>query len=200
MPYTKIKHNKGTTTLTRVEDRSQQESIEQTLTSHDDPRPEFVTALQALTAWVVDVCDLPADYAEDMRITGVSLSPGEYGGCVVTALKSVSGANAPVVINTPHVPETPTSENGPSLPAAVCEMLASLEGEADKFWRGERAQAELFDAPAGGVEITEPYAPPAGATATLSVNGGPAVDLDDEAAVREALTPLFEELAGKVYP
>lgn len=199
MPYTKIKHNKGTTTLTRVEDRSQQESIEQTLTSHDDPRPAFVEALQALTAYVVRVCELPRGYAEDMRITGVSLSPGEYGGCVVTALKSVSGANAPVVINTPHVPEVATSDNGPCLPPWACEMLATLEAEADRFWKGERAQVEMFTE-SGEVQITEPYTPPNGSTATLSVNGGPAVDLDDEAAVREALTPLFEELAGKVHP
>lgn len=51
-----------------------------------------------------------------------------------------------------------------------------------------------------GVEITEPYTPPQGVTATISVNGGPAVDMDDEAAVAEALTPLVEKLAGKVHP
>lgn len=193
MPYTKIKHNKGTTTLTRVEDRSQQDSIEQTLTSHDDPRPEFVEALQALTAWVVDVCDLPDDYDEGMRITGVSLSPGEYGGCVVTALKKVSGANAPVVINTPHVPETPTSDEAPCLPPNVIEMLATLEDEADKFWRGERAQAELFDAPAGGVEITEPYEPAPTDEATISINGGPQVPMS---AVRSALDVLKKRKRG----
>lgn len=182
MPYTKIKHNKGTTTLTRVEDRTAKESIEQTLTSHDDPRPEFVTALQALTAWVVDVCDLPDDYDHDMRITGVSLSPGEYGGCVVTALKKVSGANAPVVINTPHVPETPTSDESPCLPPPVCAMIATLEEEADKFWRGQRAQAEMFDGPACGVEITEPYE-----GTTVSINGGPEIPVEAITSAANAL-------------
>lgn len=162
MPYTKIKHNKGTVTLTRVEDRSTTDSVEQTLTSHDDPRPEFATGLQALTSWVVRICQLPLDYADGMRITGVSLSAGEYGGVVVTALKSVDGATAPVVINTPHVPETPTSDAGPCLPRDTIQLLETLEVEADKFWRGERAQADMFDPPpAGGVTITEPYEPSA---------------------------------------
>jgi hypothetical protein len=84
------------------------------------------------------------------------------------------------------------------LPETTLRQLAALEEEADKFWRGDRAQADLFDGPvAHGVEITEPYQPAEGVTATVSVNGGPAVDLDDIAAVHEALTPLFEELAEK---
>lgn len=239
MPYTKIKHSKGTTTLTRVEDRSSTDSVEQTLTSHDPPRPEFVTALQALTAWVVRICELPINYADGMTITGVSLTLGEYGGCVVTALKKVDGANAPVVINTPHVPETPTSENGPALVSSTIQLLSALEDEADKFWRGERAQLDAFegegapesegerleglsdddfeqrcadhlaqgenDADVSGrtTEHTERVLDAIDRTlagvgrATISVNGGPEVDLDDTEAAMNAMRPMFDELASR---
>lgn len=211
MPFTKIKHNKGTTTLTRVEDRSANDVVEQTLTSSDDPRPEFVNALQALTSWVVRICDLPIDYANEMRITGVSLSLGEYGGCVVTALKKVSGANSPVVINTPHVPETPTSEAGPCLPPSTVSLLESLDAEAERFWKGERAQSEMFPASeSGAAELVnnEDYQARAAenlrenldrhdARATISVNGGPSVDMADEAAVMDLLQPVVEELLTK---
>lgn len=145
MPFTKIKHSKGTTTFTRVEDRANKDSVEQTLTSHETPRPEFNTALQALTSWVVRICELPIDYATDMTVTGVSISVGEYGGCVVTALKKVADANSPVVINTPHVPATATSENGPEMPPSTVQLVDVLEEEALRFWNGERAQVELFD-------------------------------------------------------
>ncbi len=79
-----------------------------------------------------------------MTITSVSLSAGDYGGIVVTALKKVSSAHAPVVINSPHTPETPTSEGGPELPSYVRTLIGTLEDEAQKFWSGERAQQELF--------------------------------------------------------
>lgn len=155
MPYTKIKYSprKGTVSLTRVEDRGDEDSIESTLTSHESPRPEFVDALQALTPWLLNVCELPESYSEGLSVTGVSLTLGEYGGCVVTALKGVRSANAPVVLNSPHVPAQPTSEGGPSLPANAKAALDHLEEEAERFWRGERSQGELF--PSGvKVEVT----------------------------------------------
>lgn len=146
MPYAKIKYSvaKGVA-LTRVEDRANVDSIESTLTSHELPRPEFVAALNALTAWVVQCCELPSTYAEDMSVVGVTLSLGEHGGCVVTALRKVRGASSPVVINTPHVPSVPTSDGGPALPPTVNALLIQLEAEADRFWTGERAQADLFE-------------------------------------------------------
>lgn len=187
MPFSKIKHSKGATTLTRVEDRSNTDSIEQTLTSYETPRPEFITAMQALTSWVIRICDLPIDYADGMTITGVSVSLGEYGGCVVTALKKVVGANAPVVINTPHVPELATSESGPELPPEAVRLLNELDDEALKFWNGERAQKDLFETPEKGSE----------SKATISVNGGPQIDMDDKAAVMDALAPVVSDLIAK---
>lgn len=147
MPYTKIKHGPKGTTLTRVEDRANEDSVESTLTSHELPRPEFVAALQALQAWVLEVCELPTDYAAGMTVVGVSISLGEHGGCVVTALKQVSAAASPVVINSPHVPAVATRDGGGSLPRRVVEMLEALELEAERFWKGQRAQADLFEAP-----------------------------------------------------
>lgn len=205
MPFSKIKHSKGATTLTRVEDRSNTDSIEQTLTSYETPRPEFVTAMQALTSWVVRICELPINYAEGMTIIGVSVSLGEYGGCVVTALKKVAGANAPVVINTPHVPETATSDAGPELPPETVRLLNELDDEALKFWNGERAQKDLFDTPAieneayqaAATENLREMLERDGARATMSVNGGPQIDMADEAAVMDALAPVVSELLGK---
>ena len=166
MPYTKIKHGPKGTSLTRVEDRSNQDSIESTMTSHELPRPEFIAALQALGSWVIDVCELPPSYEEGLTVTGVSISLGEYGGCVVTALKQVSGAAAPVGINSPHVPAVATRDGGGALPKRGVGMLEQLESEAERFWKGERAQAELFDA----IDRLRPDADSSIDSVTLSVH------------------------------
>lgn len=142
--FRKIRYNKGQVTLTRIDDRSVTDSIEQTLTSSESPRPEFGKALHALTDWVLEICDLPAAFRHGLSITGCTMTLGVAGGIVVTAQKKVSGSNAPMMIHTPHVPEEPMTKDGPALPDSVREVVTRLEREAQRFWDGDRAQAGLF--------------------------------------------------------
>jgi hypothetical protein len=49
---------------------------------------------------------------------------------------------------------------------------------------------------AAGMTITEAYEGLEGINATMSVNGGPAVDMSDVEAMKDALAPVFDELAA----
>lgn len=142
--FTKIKHNKGQTELAWTDERLSGETVEHKLTATDTPRPEFIEALQSLKVHVLDVCELPKEYGESMTIIGVSISENESQGrgIVVTAVKKVSGANAPVILNTPHVPEE--SEHGPTLSRSALDALNRLEEEATAYRQGQRAQQDMF--------------------------------------------------------
>lgn len=144
--FTKIKHKAGETIL-EWQDANQKQSVLHTLNSHEDPRPEFITALQALTSVVLQVCGLPLNYADDMKILGVSLTEHDTMGlgCVITATKKLSGVNAPLVLNTPHCTETSgNGQNAGGLPDSAVALLEHLVDEAHLYRQGERAQADLF--------------------------------------------------------
>jgi hypothetical protein len=150
--FRKIKHSRGSTVLTWVSEirgEASRGNTETTLTSGDTPRPEFINALQAFSAHVLDVCELPDSWADGLTVCGVSISENDSQGVgiVVTAVKKVAGANAPVVINTPHLAEQ--SEHGPALCREALDAINLLLEEADRFRKGERAQAELFPSVTG---------------------------------------------------
>jgi hypothetical protein len=147
--YTKIKHTAGETTL-EWQDSNAKESVSHSLNSHEDPRPEFKTALQALTAFVCGICELPLDYTDEMTISSVTLTDHDTlgRGCVVTALKKLSRAQSPLVLNTPHVTETPAADGQPALPGYAIDLLERLVDEAERYRKGERAQQDLFKAAA----------------------------------------------------
>ena len=141
--FTKIKYKQGELTL-EWQDGDDQETVVHSMTSSDDPRPEFHTALQALTAHVLTSCQLPLDYADEMKIIGVALSENDHQGrgVVVTAVKKLPGLKAPLVINTPHMTEAEGDQPG-ALHQASIELVETLSEEARLFRKGERAQQEL---------------------------------------------------------
>jgi len=114
----------------------------------DDPRPEFRETMTSLIPPVLELLELPADYDEGMTATGISLSWTEgIMGAVVTLQKEIAGAHAPVVINTPHLPEAPYGEGADDsclLSGELVDGLRDCMREAEAYIRGQRAQMDLF--------------------------------------------------------
>jgi hypothetical protein len=155
MPFTKIKYSQKDGVTLEWQDSELRQSIEHRLVSSQDPRPEFHAALQEFNRFVRQLLDLPMSWETGLTIQSVSISQSDAQGrgLVVTALKRLSGCNAPLVLNTPHLPETASSEDGPALPAFAIRMLDALEEEAAKYRAGERAQGDLFAAKQGSIEL-----------------------------------------------
>lgn len=150
MTFTKIKYDGSKVRLEyEIERPDGGESDEYSLLSGDKPAASFDLALQALVEDVVAICEFQKSDASTLAIRGVSLThtDGILGACV-TALKSLTTANSPLVINTPHLPESAYSGNtndpNPLMPAGMAQRIAALMAEAEKYAAGARAQGDLF--------------------------------------------------------
>lgn len=144
MSFTKIKYSKGDVLL-QWKDASLTDTTTHELTSSDAPRPELLTALQAMERFVIHIAELERRWMDGLTVQSVNITENDQGrGIVVTALKKVSGAASPIVINTPFLSELPTSPNGPSLPGWAIDLLDALEVEAGRYRAFERSQQELF--------------------------------------------------------
>lgn len=148
MRLRKIKHKAGKTEIhwtTTVEDTGDETKSE--LTSFDDPEPEFVTAMEALAADVLEICELPDDYTIGMDVTGLSLSytDDDRMGATITALKGLEEANSPLVINTPHLPEIDFDDPNPQMTPGMERRVDDLIERAKRFIGGKRAQKDMFD-------------------------------------------------------
>jgi hypothetical protein len=148
MPFTKIKYSLKDGVALEWRDAELKQSIEHRLVSSQEPRPEFIKALQAFTQFVRHLCDLPMSWESGLTIQSVSISESDTQGrgLVVTALRKLSGANSPLVLNTPFLPETASADGQPELPSFAVRMLNTLEDEAAKYRAGERAQLDLLKA------------------------------------------------------
>lgn len=138
------------------------ETHEHQLTCKDAPNPEFDVALQALKRDVLVIAELEeADYEEGMRVQSVSLSLNAKSGnrgAVITAMKTLELANAPLALHTPHlVAEIDTDgddegERAGVMPTGMWSRIETLEKEAWSYLDGKRApkpQTELTLAGAG---------------------------------------------------
>lgn len=144
MEFRKIKHS-DKTELTWTTSAGGEDVIVATLASYDLPEPEFREAFAALVPHVVQLLELPEDYGEGMKVTSVSIGRNDHQGLgvVITALKKISGAKAPLVINTPHVVEI--DESGPEMTDALFHAIEELEARAARYVQGHRAQGDLFE-------------------------------------------------------
>lgn len=134
--------------------------------SFDVPSLEFQAALQALEADVIEICALPVDYTEGLKVRSVSFTYSDATmGAVITALKVLKTAKGPLVINTPYLTETGVNESdpGPFLPDATIERLRDLVQRAVGYiGGGERIQQNL------DLTTEAPYEPPSGDVAAAS--------------------------------
>ena len=186
-----------------------EEPDEYVVTCNARPAPSFLAALAALRTHVGTICELPVEYVERLDVRGASYSYGgkaEVMGATITALKSLTTARAPLVLNTPHLASAPMSETdeAPLLAPLAGTALETLAREALRYVDGHREQSEMFDQPAPGVvdavRLMRDSLPP-GASVTLSAGDrsvtlkGPAAkgdespgDLDQEPSLPEPAT------------
>jgi hypothetical protein len=132
------------------------ETHDHQLTCKDAPHPEFDAALQALKQDVLVIAELDDEepsieipgYGETMRVQSVSLSLNAKSGnrgAVVTAMKTLQLANAPLALHTPHlVAETDDDEGDEGeragvMPAGMWARIEALEKEAWAYLDGKRA-------------------------------------------------------------
>jgi hypothetical protein len=115
-----------------------------TLLSDDAPTRAFVDALRALSPHVVTLCEFAGG---DVDVRGCAFTwADDRMGCVITALKSIAHAAAPLVVNTPYLTEpAPRGPSGPRLPGSVVIKLRTVIAETERFVKGARAQGGLFD-------------------------------------------------------
>lgn len=114
-------------------------------------RPEFYTAMENLREHVVDMCELPENYLNRIKVKGVTFSyGGEAGvmGATITAQMDLYNSNCPLNLNTPHK----ASDSYNDQPADETQLLSSdcikalllLCEEAEAYIKGDRAQGSLF--------------------------------------------------------
>ncbi|OFW44760.1 MAG: hypothetical protein A3J29_07950 [Acidobacteria bacterium RIFCSPLOWO2_12_FULL_67_14b] len=124
----------------------------------DKPLPSFMEALAALVADVLAICEFPRSEASKFTVRGVALSYTDgVMGAVLTALRALSTADAPLIINSPYLSEQPRESDpgGYRLPATTVRGLLTLIDEAERYLRGDRAQGSLFEAPPITLVVSE---------------------------------------------
>lgn len=130
------------------------------LECEDKPKASFDEKLQALRQDVLTVAQLDASYGEGMRVRSVSLSLSEKSGArgaVVTALKTLDIANAPLALHTPHLLAEGAEDEGGAdakpndktgvMPAGMWDRIEELETEAWAYLSGQRAPKAQTEMP-----------------------------------------------------
>ena len=149
----KIKWNGSKVTIHYERAREAGEPDEFSVACSERPLPSFVMALQALAVDVLTICELPANQELNLTVKGVSLS-NALGvlGAVITATKALETSNAPLILNTPHLPVEAYSgdanDTNPTLSHVTVERINALCVEALRYVDGEREQPRLVEAPA----------------------------------------------------
>ncbi len=186
-----------------MEKRDDGHEIESVLRSKDDPSPEFVDALQALAAWVIDILELPREWAIGMTVLSVSFTEEQSGtiGLVVTSAKKIALAEdvaATAVVNTPYCPEERNEQT--IWPSWLYKAIKELEHQAREFREGRaRAQADMFDEPtAAAVAKIAPEPGSSIDSVTLSV-GDKSVTLtqEDGRRIRDQLAERRAQRTGR---
>jgi len=123
-----------------------------TMTCSEAPLPDFHRVLQSLKEYVVEICELPDNYADGIKVTGVSFThDDESWGAVMSAVKTLKSSNTPFNIHTPwkeasHEFQAPTKSAGENkilLSKNCTKSLELLREHCFRYIDGERAQVTL---------------------------------------------------------
>jgi hypothetical protein len=149
--------------LDRVEKQPDGSVVTINLKNPAKPLASFQAAMQAFSGYAVELIGAP-HWHEDAKVTSIHLSEEpktNRRGLIVTFTRKIERAkNRVVVVNTPlqHAPVDDQEGTNPgTFPREVAEMIATVEDEATKYWKGEREQAEMF--PEGQAAGTRDDAP-----------------------------------------
>jgi hypothetical protein len=119
-----------------------------TLETPDLPSKELGDAFNKMVEHMLDIGELPGSWREFLTMRGITVTwTNGVQGLVLTALRTLSGSNSPMTINTPHFTREPYNEDDESdlgIFSFECgEDLDNLEAEVFRFVDGARAQQEL---------------------------------------------------------
>lgn len=145
MRFRKIKWN-GEKVHIEWETTSKDDTIEHRLVSQDPPEPLLPDALQAFIPEVLRIIEAEDYWSQGMRVTGLSLSYDSEGrmGCVVTCLRDLAAATAPLVLNTPHLVE-PGEDDAACLSATMLALIKRAQEAAGRYIEGHRSQGDMFE-------------------------------------------------------
>lgn len=115
--------------------------------SNENPLASFVKSLDALVPIVIAVCEVPANWDTNLRVSGFSVSDMRDAQTVcVRAIKSVTLSGAVLEIDTPAaLLGTPKTEGAVTQPLdkAQIGLVEDAIEEAKRYVKGERAQGTL---------------------------------------------------------
>lgn len=125
---------------------------EYSVSCSDLARPEFYAALKALAPHVIEMCELPEEYVDRIKVTGVTFDysgKDEVMGAVIIAQMKLDKSYTNLNLTTPHKASAPYSEYSPPDPMQLLtpECIAALDNLCDEvktYLRGERAQLSMF--------------------------------------------------------
>lgn len=150
MKFSKIKWDGACVELQWTSKLDGAGEITHALKSYDTPRPEFVEAMRAMVPHVLEVLELEAaDWDDTLTVSGLSINQEDDGrrGLVCTCRRALDIANAPLIINTPHLREFMDDEQLKGfIPDDMLRAVEQVEREAALYLKGKRAQGDLFDA------------------------------------------------------
>jgi hypothetical protein len=116
------------------------------ISSPSKAAPAFYKRAEALSVYVIDILELPAKEAKNVKVTGISFSYSakiDGVGVIFTAMRSLSKTPQPHVLNTPlKYSNHDTKEM--KLPKGCFDAIKDLERELVKYLEGKKAQLELF--------------------------------------------------------
>ena len=135
------KNSKGVVTI-HYQKPNGDEFDDFTMSCKSYPHPDLLQAFKDLVPHVIEICELPASYQEDLEVSGVSFSyKDDNMGAVITAQKKLATNPGPFILNTPHKPVSPYSEDGDEsvcLSTTCAMMLDRLQKEATLYIQGKR--------------------------------------------------------------
>jgi hypothetical protein len=113
----------------------------------DDPHGDFKNAMGELRGHVVSICELRKSQAAALTITGVTVKrQDDILSATITAGIHLTGVNADMNINTPHLKAEPVDENdhSPLMGADTADAVEKVVEEANAYLEGKRGQGDLF--------------------------------------------------------
>lgn len=145
---TKIRRAKKAITIDYT-DSDEKHNDEISLKSDAAPKEDFDAALGALTQDLIAICHLPKNYAQDLEITGLTLSKrGETPVVCLIGKKKLPDASSPFNIATPNRTLESVAEEGEDDPTdllsdATRKRIRSVVECAEEYLNGQRDGSQL---------------------------------------------------------